>query len=162
MPVIKLGVFIVVATAIAAATYFGTQKFLLGDDDETDDRRAVAVQRGTLLDEVTATGSVSFPELESLRFDISGTVAEILVEEGDSVTADQPLILLDDVTISALESAVANSELALQNAGEDLAELLSGATSLESAIAESNLADARVASMNAEEDLAELLSGATT
>ena len=162
MPVIKLGVFIVVATAIAAATYFGTQKFLLGDDDETDDRRAVAVQRGTLLDEVTATGSVSFPELESLRFDISGTVAEILVEEGDSVTADQPLILLDDVTISALESAVANSELALQNAGEDLAELLSGATSLESAIAESNLADARVASMNAEEDLAELLSGATS
>ena len=162
MPVIKLGVFIVVATAIAAATYFGTQKFLLGDDDETDDRRAVAVQRGTLLDEVTATGSVSFPELESLRFDISGTVAEILVEEGDSVTADQPLILLDDVTISALESAVANSELALQNAGEDLAELLSGATTLESAIAESNLADARVASMNAEEDLAELLSGATT
>ncbi|MDP7261163.1 MAG: efflux RND transporter periplasmic adaptor subunit [Dehalococcoidia bacterium] len=158
MPVIKLGVFIVVATAIAAATYFGTQKFLLGDDDETDDRRAVAVQRGTLLDEVTATGSVSFPELESLRFDISGTVAEILVEEGDSVTADQPLILLDDVTISALESAVANSELALQNAGEDLAELLSGATSLESAIAESNLADARVASMNAASALAEFTS----
>ncbi len=158
MPVIKLGVFIVVATAIAAATYFGTQKFLLGDDDETDDRRAVAVQRGTLLDEVTATGSVSFPELESLRFDISGTVAEILVEEGDSVTADQPLILLDDVTISALESAVANSELALQNAGEDLAELLSGATTLESAIAESNLADARVASMNAASALAEFTS----
>jgi multidrug efflux pump subunit AcrA (membrane-fusion protein) len=162
IPVIKLGVFIVVATAIAVATYFGTQKFLLGDEDETDDRRAVTVQRGTLLDEVTASGSVSFPELESLRFDISGTVAEILVEEGDTVTADQQLILLDDVTIAALESAVANSEFALQNAGEDLAELLSGATSLESAIAKSNLADARLASMNAEEDLTELLSDATS
>jgi RND family efflux transporter MFP subunit len=44
------------------------------------------------------------------------------------------------------------------NAEEDLAELLSGATTLESAIAESNLADARVASMNAASALAEFTS----
>jgi HlyD family secretion protein len=154
----QFGVFIAVATLIAIGAYFGAKEFLLNDDSETDDRRAVAVERGTLLDDVTASGSVSFPELESLRFEISGTVAELLVDEGDSVEEGQPLILLDDVTISALESAVVTAEIALQEAGEDLADLLSGATSLERAIAESNLADARVASMNAADDLAEFTS----
>ncbi|WP_342841637.1 HlyD family efflux transporter periplasmic adaptor subunit [Candidatus Lucifugimonas marina] len=155
---VKFGVFIAVASTIAVVAYFGAQQFLLSDDDVADDRRAVAVQRGTLLDDITASGSVSFPELESLRFDISGTVGEILVEEGESVGEGQPLILLDDVTISSLESAVANAEITLQDAGEDLAELLGGATSLERAIAESNLADARVASMNAASALAEYTS----
>lgn len=155
---VKFGVFIAVASTIAVVAYFGAQQFLLSDDDVADDRRAVAVQRGTLLDDITASGSVSFPELESLRFDISGTVGEILVEEGESVGEGQPLILLDDVTISSLESAVANAEITLQDAGEDLAELLGGATSLERAIAESNLADMRVASMNAASALAEYTS----
>lgn len=155
---VKFGVFVAVASAIAVVAYFGAQQFLLSDDDEADNRRAVAVQLGTLLDDITASGSVSFPELESLRFDISGTVGEILVEEGENVEEGQTLILLDDVTISSLESAVANAEIALQDAGEDLAELLGGATSLERAIAESNLADARVASMNAASALAEYTS----
>ena len=155
---VKFGVFTAVASLIAVVAYFGTQQFLLSDDDGAYDRRPVAVQRGTLLDDVTASGSVSFPELESLRFDISGTVGEVIVEEGEVVEEGQALILLNDVTISSLESAVANAEIALQNAGEDLAELLSGATSLERAIAESNLADARVASMNAAAALAEYTS----
>ncbi len=155
---VKLGVFVTLATFIAIGAYFGAQAFLLDDDTVDDSRRAVAVERGTLLDDVTASGSVSFPELESLRFDISGTVAELLVEEGEAVVEGQPLILLDDVTIAALDSAVINAEIALQDAGEILADLLSGATSLEKAIAESNLADARVASMNAASALAEYTS----
>jgi len=155
---IKFGVFIVLASVIAVGAYFGAKEFLLSDDDATDERRAVTVGRGTLLDDVTASGSVSFPELESLRFDISGTVAELLVEEGENVVEGQPLILLDDVTISTLESAVVNAELALQDAAEELSELLGGATDLERAVAESNLADARVAAMNAATDLADYTS----
>ncbi|HIF72003.1 MAG TPA: HlyD family efflux transporter periplasmic adaptor subunit [Dehalococcoidia bacterium] len=158
---IKLGVFIAITAVIAVGAYFGAQEFLLNDDTTDEERSPVAVQRGTLLDDVTASGSVSFPELESLRFEISGTVAELLVDEGDEVSEGQPLILLDDVTIAALESAEATAESALKDAGEDLAELLGGATGLERAIAVSNLADARVASMNAAADLAELLGGAT-
>jgi HlyD family secretion protein len=159
---VKLGVFVVVTSIIAVGAYFGARAFLLNNDETSDDRRPVAVQRGTLLDDVTASGSVSFPELESLRFEIGGTVAELLVDEGDEVVEGQQLILLDKVTIAALESAVADAKIALKDAGESLAELLSGATSLERAIAESNLADARVASMDAAEDLAELLSGTTS
>jgi multidrug efflux pump subunit AcrA (membrane-fusion protein) len=155
---VKLGVFIAITSVIAVGAFFGAQAFLLDGDTADDARSPVAVQRGTLLDDVTASGSVSFPELESLRFDISGTVAELLVDEGDDVTEGQPLILLDDVTIAALDSAVATAESALKDAGEDLAELLGGATGLERAIAVSNLADARVASMNAASDLAEFTS----
>jgi multidrug efflux pump subunit AcrA (membrane-fusion protein) len=155
---VKLGVFITITTVIAVGAYFGAQAFLLNDDAIDEERSPVAVQRGTLLDDVTASGSVSFPELESLRFDISGTVAELLVDEGDEVVEGQPLILLDDVTIAALESAVATAESALNDAGGDLAELLGGATGLERAIAVSNLADARVASMNAASELTEFTS----
>ena len=50
---VKLGVFVVVATIIAVGAYFGAQAFLLNDDETSDDRRPVAVQRGTLLDDVT-------------------------------------------------------------------------------------------------------------
>ena len=158
----KIGVFLVLATAVAIGAYFSAQVFLLDDDIVDDNRRPVAVKRGTLLDDVTASGSVTFPELESLRFDISGTIAELLVEEGESVFEGQLLILLDDVTIAALESSVANAEIALQDASENLADLLNGASSLEIAVAESNLADARVNSINAGEDLTDLINGASS
>ena len=158
MSVVKLGVFIIVTTLVTIGAYFGAQIFLLGDDTDEDARRPVVVKRGTLLDDVTASGSVSFPELESLRFEISGIVGDLPVEEGDTVIAGQTLVRLDAVTVSALESAVAGAEVALQDAGEDLAEILNGATTLDRAIAESNLADARVASMNAAESLAEFTS----
>lgn len=157
----KIGIFVTLATVIAVGAYFGAQT-LLQNDDNSDDRRPVVVERGTLLDDVTASGSVSFPELESLRFDISGTVAELLVDDGEVVTEGQPLIRLDEVTIADLEAAVTNAEIALQEAGEDLASILGGATNLETAVAESNLADARVASMDAAADLAEYTSSPNT
>ena len=114
----KLGVFVALTAVIAIGTYFGAQPFLLGDDTVDDNRRLVKIARGTLLDDVTASGSVAFPVLESLRFDTSGTVAEILVVEGEFVVEGQSLILLDDVTIAALESAVANA----RRVDRDLAE----------------------------------------
>lgn len=154
----KLGILVLVGSVVALAAYFAAQEFLLNDDAETDDRRPVAVDRGTFLDDVTASGSVSFPEVESLRFEIAGTVGELLVGEGDQVSEGQQLILLDDITIASLESNVASAELDLKEAGEELAEILGGATSLERAVVESDLADARVASMDAASELAEFTS----
>ena len=160
-PATKIGVFVVVATIIAAGAFFGTQAFLLDDDAADDNRRAVAVQSGTLLDEVTASGSVEFPELESMRFDISGNVGEILVEEGDEVTAGMPLVELDGVTIAALESELAAAEIELENAGEELAELLGGVTELERATLEKAVASAEIDLQNAKDDRADLLNGVT-
>ena len=160
-PATKIGVFVVVATIIAAGAFFGTQAFLLDDDAADDNRRAVAVQSGTLLDEVTASGSVEFPELESMRFDISGNVGEILVEEGDEVTAGMPLVELDGVTIAALESELAAAEIELENAGEELAELLGGVTELERATLEKAVASAEINLQNAKDDRADLLNGVT-
>ena len=65
LPVIKLTIFVVVATAIAVGAFFGVRAFLLNDDDSEDARRPVAVERGTLLDDVTA--SVGLEETTSLQ-----------------------------------------------------------------------------------------------
>ena len=91
-PATKIGVFVVVATIIAAGAFFGTQAFLLDDDAADDNRRAVAVLSGTLLDEVTGSGSVEFLELESMRFDISGNVGEILVAEQNDLESLRAVI----------------------------------------------------------------------
>jgi len=161
LPAKKIGIFAIVATIVAMGAYFGTQTFLLNEDEPDDNRRAITAQRGTLLDEVSASGSVEFPELESMRFDISGSVGELMVEEGDIVTAGLPLILLDGVTVAALESALAIAEIELENAGEELAKLLVGVTDLERAALESAAAQAEVDLQNASDSLAELLSGTT-
>lgn len=156
-PATKIGVFIVLAAIIAVGAYFGTQELLLNDDAADDTRRAITAQRGTLLDEVSASGSVEFPELESLRFDISGNVGEILVEEGEAVTEGLPLVVLDGVTIAALESTLAAAEIELENAGEELAELLGGISDLERAALEKAVASAEINLQNAKDDRADLL-----
>ncbi|MCZ6539960.1 MAG: efflux RND transporter periplasmic adaptor subunit [Chloroflexi bacterium] len=157
----KIGAFAVVATIVALGAYFGTQAFLLNEDEPDDNRRAITAQRGTLLDEVSASGSVEFPELESMRFDISGSVGELMVKEGDVVTEGMPLIVLDGVTVAALESALAAAEIELETAGEELAELLVGIGELERAALESAAAKAEVDLQDASDALEELLSGAT-
>ena len=45
----------------------------------------VTVQRGDLIIDITASGNLSLSVKEDLTFEMSGTVEEILVEEGDEV-----------------------------------------------------------------------------
>jgi HlyD family secretion protein len=72
--------------------------------------------------------------------EITGTVAEAPVSEGDAVKAGDPLVRLDT---AALERAVENAKLALTIQQANLADLVDGATAAELASAQASLDSAR-------------------
>ena len=54
------------------------------------------VTRGVIVETVVATGNVLTPYRANIGSQITGTVTEVLVEEGQQVVKGQPLIALDE------------------------------------------------------------------
>lgn len=96
---------------------------------------------------VSTTGIVVEDRNASLGFGVSGTVEEILVEEGDVVTAGQPLARLDSTNLSL---QVQNAEQALVIARANFDRLTEPPTAAQRAQAETALANARVQLTNAQ------------
>src|SRR5271157_5387834 len=61
------------------------------------------VARGDIVETVVATGNVLTPYRANIGAQITGTVTEVLVEEGQQVVKGQPLIALDDTELRAAE-----------------------------------------------------------
>ncbi len=105
-----------------------------------------SVKRQTFVREVSGTGVVNAARSRSLVFSGAGTVAEVLVSEGDRVEAGAPLARLDT---RALERDLASSRSALASARADLERVLAQQTidrlDAQSAVtaAENQLATAR-------------------
>ncbi len=59
------------------------------------------VTRGAIVETVVATGNVLTPYRANIGSQITGTVTEVLVEEGQEVVKGQPLIALDDTELKA-------------------------------------------------------------
>ena len=96
-----------------------TVVFLVGCASESDSAQAlesqvVTVQRGNLIIDITAVGNLAFSRTDELAFEISGTVGEVLVEEGDIVEEGQVLAKLDtsewEDNLSVLEDQVTTKE----------------------------------------------------
>ncbi len=72
------------------------------------------VTRGAIVETVVATGNVLTPYRANIGSQITGTVTEVLVEEGQEVVKGQPLIALDDTELKAAtvqaEGALAEAE----------------------------------------------------
>ena len=84
-------------------------------DSETDTKiMTMTVERGDILIEVTSVGNLELSHKEDLDFDISGTVEEVMVDEGDYVEKGQQLATLDtsdwEDRISDLEDQLTSSE----------------------------------------------------
>jgi len=81
--------------------------------------QVVTVERGDLTVDIAASGNLALSLKEALAFEISGTVEEILVEEGDSVEEGQVLATLDtsewETELITLEGNLLQAELALDN-----------------------------------------------
>ncbi len=72
------------------------------------------VTHGAIVETVVATGNVLTPYRANIGSQITGTVTEVLVEEGQQVVKGQPLIALDDTELKAgevqAEGALAQAE----------------------------------------------------
>jgi HlyD family secretion protein len=96
------------------------------------DYEVVVVNRGNIASVVSATGTV-LPEREvSISFQSSGTVSDVLVQEGDSIEAGQQL-------------AVRQAEIALRQAQSQARQLDEGPSASDLAAAEAGLASAQAA-----------------
>ena len=78
---------------------------------ETTEYQIATVQRGDIAVDITASGNLELSDKRSLSFGTWGTVGEVLVEEGDSITRGQVLAKLD---APQLEINVALARLELE------------------------------------------------
>ena len=90
------------------------------DTAEKPEYQLVPVQRGDLAVEVTSTGNLLYAYEEVLSFGVPGTIAEVLVEEGDEVEEGQLLTRLDSASTISLEKAVAQARINLRITEDDL------------------------------------------
>jgi HlyD family secretion protein len=79
--------------------------------------RLVSVARGNISVDITTAGNLAFASKVDLSFEVPGTVGEVLVEPGDTVTEGQVLAKLDD---SAWEDALNTLEGQVEAAQRDL------------------------------------------
>lgn len=89
--------------------------------------------RGTVVSEVSVTGSLQPLERVSLEPEVSGRVVEIAVQEGDEVKAGDLLIALDRRDTQA---RIRSQQAALDASRAELARLVAGATSEDLALSE--------------------------
>ena len=93
---------------------------------------------------------------EFLRFGVPGTVGDVLVVAGESVSAGDALAVMDADTVANLEKAIAQARIDVRDAEEALEEAKSPYTAAQVAQAESDAANARLSLQQAEEELSEL------
>lgn len=121
-----------------------------------EDQQLYSVEFGDLVNAVSVSGRLVFPNREALAFGVPGTVGEVLIDEGDAVTAGQPLAVLDEESISHLDKAIAQARINVRNAEDALEEAQNPYTDAQVAKAESDVANARLDLQEAEDALREL------
>jgi HlyD family secretion protein len=104
---VKLG--LIIALACLLVVSLGA----CGGPPEEDQSQVVEVSRGDLMVTVSADGNLSFVKDRQLVFGISGTIAEVNVEEGDRVSQGTVLAKLDTTSLElAAKTAEVNLEIA--------------------------------------------------
>ena len=152
--VLVVAVVAAVALGAAAVVFVQTRG---GDEAPLEEgQQLVEVRRGDLVNQVTSSGSVVFPNREELSFGVAGTVSALLVAEGDEVAAGQQLALLDDETAAGLERDAAQAEVDLQASQEALEEAAAPPTTLARVETEAAVAMTELSLQQAEEALADI------
>ena len=105
----KLFLFTVLVCAGAGFAW----QYARDDGNETTTLRTATVERGSLEDLVSGTGTLSAVGTVEVGTQVSGTVAEILADFNDRVTAGQHLAIIDT---SILAAAVRDAEASLARA----------------------------------------------
>ena len=113
----QLVVALVVLFGAAGATFAGYYRVSASPSVEMpEDQQIIPVQYGDLINQVSTSGNLAFPNRNVLRFGTQGRVAKVLVEEGDTVKAGQALVEIDQPTAASLNLAVAQARIDLADA----------------------------------------------
>jgi multidrug efflux pump subunit AcrA (membrane-fusion protein) len=135
--------------------------------------KTYTVASGNLTTEISAAGNLALAETEDVSFEMAGTVLEVLVNVGDTVTKGQELARLDttdlektiktlDKAITTAQRALALKETALENAKRTVTSQERQISAKEMAVtdakqavteAEQAVAEAKLAVQSAEDDL---------
>ncbi len=141
------------AGGVAIGLYLSTSG---GETTLEEGQQIVPVSRGDLVNDVSLSGNLVYPERETLRFGTeAGTegtfiVGRVMVSEGQTVPAGAALAALDAETVAELETGVVRALRHLSDAEDALNAASAGATDLQLAQASSELADAELAAQAAQ------------
>lgn len=129
----RLGIGIIVVAVLGGAGFWGYTQFLAPDTDEAAEETDVdALNVDTGIDLVAAEGVVLPLADAQLSFQTGGQLVEVLVEEGDPVSAGDALLKLDsidqEIAISQAEAALTQAQANVETAE---AGLLAAQTGLE-------------------------------
>ena len=152
---------VLLVTALLGASAGGYGLYVLfsgsGQSGLSDDLQLIPIEYGSLVNDVSTNGSIVFPNKEGLRFDIQGTIGEILVDEGQQVEQGQPLARMDALTVSYLDKALAEARISLRSAEEALGEAKNPHKPQDVAQSEASVADARLSLKNVQDSMDKLL-----
>ncbi|MBI4338907.1 MAG: efflux RND transporter periplasmic adaptor subunit [Chloroflexi bacterium] len=142
-----------VAVVSAGGGYWAyTTVSAAGQPSLAKSQQLIPVTLGNLVNQVSTSGSLLFSTKETLTFSTAGTVAEVLVKNGQQVEKDQPLARLDAPTMTSLEKTVAQARVNLRNA-QDALERAKTPSAQAIAQAQAGAAIAKVALRNAQDAL---------
>lgn len=103
-----------------------------GGSEKNGSMRTAPVTRGTIVISVSATGTVQPTSLVEVRSRATGTVKQVLVEEGQRIRAGEVLVEIDDpdarAAVESGQAALRSAEAAAASARARLAVLRAGAT----------------------------------
>ena len=115
----------VIVVLLAAA--FAAWKLLGGKNGGSRDIGTETVQYGSITAQVEGTGTVKARNSETLLLTTAGTVLDVMVSEGDLVTAGQPLFTIDSpaakTAVESARSQVTGYEKQLSSLRRDIAGL---------------------------------------
>jgi HlyD family secretion protein len=88
--------------------------------DSTAKPQTATVQRGSIAVSTTSTGNLAFAQTADLSFEMAGTVEEVMVAQGDTVTKGQQVAKLDttqwDKQVKSLQKALTTAQRSLASA----------------------------------------------
>lgn len=118
--VVRFAVVIVSVVVVAVGAYIFAQQ----DGAEQTTATTAVVQRGTVTLAAAASGTIEAAQTRGLSFSVSGTVTELNVKAGDTVTKGKVLARIDDDdaqdAVDSAEERVENAEDAVERAEEAL------------------------------------------
>ncbi|MBS2551283.1 HlyD family efflux transporter periplasmic adaptor subunit [Catenulispora sp. NL8] len=140
-PRLPKGVWINTSLAVVVAAGGAGAWALLGSSNSGKSAagRTVAVQRGNVTAEVSASGNVTLPTELDLAFTASGTVTEVDVKPGDVVKAGQVLAKIDPTDAN---QQLASAQAQLTTAQAQLTKLQQGQTPQQATLSQQQLTTA--------------------